>query len=89
MVEITLKLPDSVARSLGETTSDISRHLLENAAIEGYRAGRLSHRQVGAMLSLEYWATEIFLKERNVPLNYSLADLEADRATLDKILPQQ
>ena len=37
--------PETVARSFGETSEDIGQHLLENAAIEGYRAGRLSHRQ--------------------------------------------
>jgi len=38
------------------------------------------------MLGLDYWQTEAFLKERGVPVNYSAADLEADNATLDKIL---
>ena len=33
-----------------------------------------------------YWQAEVFLKERGVPLNYSASDLEADNATLDKIL---
>jgi hypothetical protein len=31
---------------------------MENAAIENYRAGRLSQRQVGEMLGLNYWQTE-------------------------------
>ena len=48
---------------------------MEDAAIEGYRAGRLTQRQVGAMLGLDYWQTETFLYERAVPLNYSAADL--------------
>ena len=38
------------------------------------------------MLGLDYWQTEIFLKQRGVPLNYSAADMEADHATLAKIL---
>ena len=59
---------------------------MEDAAIEGYRAGRLSHRQVGQMLGLDYWQTEAFLKRRGVPLNYSAGDLEADSATLERIL---
>ena len=41
---------------------------------------------VGEMLALDYWQAEAFLKERGVPLNYSAADLEADNATLAKIL---
>ncbi len=59
---------------------------MEDAAIESYRAGRLSHRQFGKMLGMDYWQTETFLKERGVPLNYSAADLESDNATLAKIL---
>ena len=86
MVEVTVKLPDKLARSFGETPDLRARRVLENAAIEEYRAGRISQRQVGEMLGLDYWLTERFLTEHKVPLNYSLADLEADRATLDGVL---
>ncbi len=85
-MQVTVELPDQVARQWGETPDAIGRHVMEDAAIEGYRGGRLSHRQVGAMLGFDYWQAEAFLKERGVPLNYSAADLEADNATLDKIL---
>jgi predicted HTH domain antitoxin len=81
-----MELPDQVARQWGETPDAVGRHVLEDAAIEGYRAGRLSHRQVGEMLRFDYWQTETFLKDRGVFLNYSAADLEADNATLAKIL---
>ena len=86
MVEVTIKLPDNVARSMGDTSDLRSRRVMEDAAIQEYRAGRLSHRQVGEMLGLDYWQTDHFLAEHKVPLNYMLADLEADRAALDKIL---
>jgi predicted HTH domain antitoxin len=85
-MHVTVELPDQVARQWGENPGAVGRHVLEDAAIEGYRAGRLSHRQVGEMLALDYWQTETFLKERGVPLNYSVADLEADSAILGKIL---
>src|SRR5881296_1145781 len=85
-MQVTVELPDQVARQWGETPDAVSRHVMEDAAIERYRAGRLSHRQVGEMLGLDYWQTEIFLKERGVPINYSAADLDADNATLDRIL---
>ena len=85
-MQVTVKLPDQVARHWGENPEAVGRHVLEDAAIEGYRAGRLSHRQVGEMLGLDYWQTETFFQDRRVPLNYSAADLEADQATLDKIL---
>lgn len=85
-MNITVELPDQVARQWGETPDAISLHFWQDAAIEGYREGRLSHRQVGELLGLDYWQTEAFLEGRRVPLNYSVADLAADRATLAKIL---
>ena len=49
-MQVTVELPDQVARQWGETPDAVGRHVLEDAAIEGYRAGRLSQRQVGALL---------------------------------------
>jgi predicted HTH domain antitoxin len=83
---VTVQLPDQVARQWGETPDAIGRHVVEDAAVEGYRAGRLTHRQFGEMLGLDYWQSETFLRQRGVPLNYSVADLEADNATLARIL---
>jgi predicted HTH domain antitoxin len=80
-------MPDPIARQWGDTPQAIGRHVVEDAVIERYRAGRLSHRQVGEALGLNYWQAEAFLKERGVALNYSVADLEADAVTLEKILP--
>ena len=89
MVEVTIKLPDALARAFGATPEARTQRLTEDVAIEEYRAGRLSQRQVGEMLGLDYWQTERFLSEHNVALNYSLGDLQADRATLDEVLPRK
>lgn len=85
-MQVTMEMPDQVARQWGETPAAVGRHVMEDAAIEGYRAGRLTQRQVGAMLGLDYWQTETFLNERSVPLSYSTADLVDDHATLEKII---
>jgi len=87
-MDVVVSMPDPLARQWGDTPQAIGRHLVEDAVIERYRAGRLSHRQVGEALGLNYWQAEAFLKERGVPLNYSLADLEADGATLEKMMPR-
>src|SRR5687768_6198903 len=89
MAEVVIKLPDSLSRIFGDTPEARSQRVAENAAIEEYRAGRLSQRQVGEMLNLDYWQTENFLAKRGVPLNYSIDNLQADRAALDEILPRQ
>ncbi len=88
-MQVTMKLPDSIARQWGNTADEVGHHVMEDAAIERYRAGRISQRQVGEMLGLDYWQTEAFLKERGVALNYSAADLEADSTTLETILAPQ
>ncbi len=86
MVEITVKLPEKVAQSFGNTPETIARRILENVAIEEYRAGRLSQRQAGEMMGFDYWQTESFLTAHHVPLNYGLKDLEADHVILEKLL---
>ena len=88
MVEVIVKLPDTLASAFGNTAEARSQRLTEDAAIEEYRAGRLSHRQVGELLALDYWQTERFLAAHKVAINYSLADLQAERMTLGEILPQ-
>lgn len=84
-MDLVVNMPDPIARQWGDTPQAIARHVVEDAVIERYRTGRLSHRQVGEALGLDYWQTETFLTERGVPLNYSTADLEADETALDKL----
>jgi predicted HTH domain antitoxin len=89
MAEVIIKLPDALAGIFGGTPEARSQRLAEDAAIEEYRTGRLSQRQVGEMLNLDYWQTERLLAERGVSLNYGVGDLQADRATLDEVLPRR
>lgn len=84
-MDVVVNMPDPIARQWGDTPQAIARHVVEDAVIERYRTGRLSHRQVGEALGLDYWQTETFLAERGVPLNYSAADLEADETALGKL----
>lgn len=85
-MDVVVSMPDPVARQWGETPQAVARHVIEDAVVERYRTGRLSQRQVGEALGLDYWQTEAFLAGRGVPLNYSASDLAADEATLEKIL---
>jgi hypothetical protein len=88
-MDVVVSTPDLVARQGGDTPQAIGGHIVEDAIIERYRAGRLSHRQVGEAPGwFNYWQTVTFLKDRGVPLNYSAGDLETDAATLEKISPR-
>lgn len=84
-MDVIVSLPNPLARQWGDDPQAIARALKEDAVLERYRTGKLSHRQVGEALGLDYWQTEAFLTERAVPLNYSVADLEADEATLENL----
>lgn len=79
-------MPDQVARQWGETPVAVAHHVMEHAAVEDYRTGRLSQRQVGSMLGLDYWQTEYFLQKRGISLNYTATDIADDEATSEKIL---
>lgn len=84
-MEVTINLPEDVAKVFSANGENIEREVLEATAIEGYRDGKLSRAQIGRMLGFNRFETDAFLKARNVPLNYSIEDLEQDRRTLDKL----
>ena len=82
-MEITIHIPDDLARSLGSAGGDLSRRTLEALAIDGYRSGKLTEEQVRRILG---YGTRMqvhgFLKEHDVYLNYGPEELEQDMQTL-------
>jgi hypothetical protein len=79
-MEIAIYLPDDMAQEI--TWQDIPRPVLKQIALEGYQDGHLSEEQVRRLLGSET-RLEVhgFLKEHDVPLRYTLEDLEKDRET--------
>jgi hypothetical protein len=85
-VEITLNIPDELARQVTPEGSDRAQVALEALALEGYRAERLSESAVRQMLGFETrMEVHAFLKQHGVYLHYDLADLEQDRLTADAL----
>ncbi len=80
-MEVTVQMPDEIARLLGES-AHMPRKLLEALAIESYRSQKLSRNQVRQLLQLDYWQTEDFLTRHEAKRPYTLADLEVDRKSL-------
>lgn len=81
---LTISSPGDTERTLREAWgSNLGRAALEALAVEGYRSGKLSRYGVQTLLGFDdRWETEEWLGARGVNQNYSLADLEADRAAL-------
>jgi hypothetical protein len=80
-MQVTVHLPDEIAKQLGDTAV-IPRAFLEAVAAEGYRAHKLSRHQVSQLLDLDYWKTEEFLNQHEAKRPYTLADLQIDRQSL-------
>lgn len=86
-MEVKISIPDEVAAELQPNGGDVSRKLLEMAALEGYKSGALTAYQVQQMLGLQNRIeVDGFLKSHGVWLEYSREDLERDRAALDALL---
>ena len=85
-MDITVHIPEELARSLGQEGGDWSRRTLEALAIDGYRSGELTEEQVRRILG---YGTRMqvheFLKEHDVYLNDGLEDLEQDLQTLRQV----
>jgi len=86
-IAITVELPESIAKKLGNSKIDLSRTALEAIALEGYRSDRLTGFQVMEMLGLETrLELDAFLKAHRIDLEYSFEDLEREHADLDFLL---
>lgn len=74
MVEVSISLPDTVAKRLSQGGEDLGRMTLEGVAIKGYSEGKLSHAEVQELLGFQSrFETDQFLKEANVGFpDYSL-----------------
>ena len=67
-MEVTLHIPDDIAKRLSAAGGDVSRRALEAVALEGYREQTLTLYQVSEMLGLSRVETEDFLGQHHVPL---------------------
>lgn len=86
-IKITIELPESVAERLGGRRKDLSRTVLEAAALEFYRSERLSSFQTMEMLGLKTrLELDYFLKAHSIELEYGFEDLERESAGLDLLL---
>jgi predicted HTH domain antitoxin len=86
-MQVTVEIPDDVARILAPQGQDPARATLEAVAIEGYRSGALTAYQVRRLLGFETrYELDGFLKAHNVWEHaYGPEELEQDRKTLQQL----
>jgi hypothetical protein len=79
-MEVSIHLPDDIIPRGQAQWEDVPRHVLESLALAWYQSGELSEEQVrrlwGYHTRLEVHA---YRKNHDVPLRYTLEDLEKDR----------
>ena len=77
-MEVTVRIPDDIAKQLSASGGDVSRRALEAIALEGYREHTLTLYQVSEILGLSRIETEDFLGQHHIPLAM------VDEAELDR-----
>ena len=85
-MEVAIHLPDDIAQHVQAQWGDVPRHVLESLALAWYQSGELNEEQLRRMLGYRTrLRVHAFLMEHGVPLQYTLEDLEQDRAAHDRL----
>jgi len=84
-MEITIHIPDDLARSLGQAGGDLSRRTLEALAIDGYKRGSLTQPQVGQLLCLSRIETEDLLARHVALYDYDPAEMDREARAFEKL----
>ena len=77
-MQITVELPDEMARQMIPAGLDPARTALEDMAVEAYRAHRLTEHQLATLLGMERYELDGFLKRREVWIESTVDDLRQE-----------
>ena len=83
--EITIRIPDDLARLVG-AGGEIGRRVLEALALDEFRQGHLSRAELRRLLGFgTRMKLDEFLKAHDVYESYTLDDLERERRDLKRL----
>jgi predicted HTH domain antitoxin len=83
-MQVTLKLPDEIAESLGQE-AEVPRRVLEALVLQLYLSEDISLGRLAELLGLSRTEAESFLNHNNARLPYTREMLEEDRRDLAEI----
>ena len=84
---VTLDLPADLVEKLRRETVDLDADVKEAYVLELFRRGKLSHFELSCVLGLDRFATDAYLQRHQVyEGSLTMADLEADRQTLERVM---
>ena len=85
-MNLTVQIPDDLAKRLTAAGGDLSRRALEAFALEEFKSGHLTNPEIRQLLGFETRAAlDGFLKAHGVFEEYTLDDLEQERRDLNRL----
>ena len=85
-MELTVQIPDDVARSMSASGGDLARRALEALALEEFKSGHLTKPELRRLLGFgTRYRLDGFLKSHGVYEDYTLDDFEQERAALKSL----
>lgn len=85
-MNLTVQIPDDLAKRLGASGDDLSRRALEGFALEEYKAGHITKAELRRLLGMETrYELDGFLKVHGVVDDVSINDLRRDLSDLESL----
>lgn len=86
-LNVRLDLPADLEEKLRRDNPNLAAEVKEAYALDLFRRGKLSHYELSRVLGLDRIETDGWLKRRQVfEGSLTMADLEADRETLNRVM---
>ena len=85
-MELTVQIPDDLARSMSASAGDLSRRALEALALEEFKSGHITKPELRRLLGFgTRFRLDGFLKAHDVYEDYTMEDFDQDRETLKQL----
>jgi hypothetical protein len=85
-MNVVVRIPDELAARLTAEGGDLEQRALEALGLAEYQAGRLTLPELRRLLGFETrYQLDGFLKAHGVFEEYTLADLEQERQTMEQL----
>jgi len=85
MKGVQITVPAELLEAAGVIPADASRESAKLLALELYRENKVSLGRAAELCDMPVEAFMVFAGKHEVPMHYSVSDLEEDRRTLDRL----
>lgn len=85
-MEVTVQIPDDLARSMSASGADLSRRALEALALEDFKSGHIAKAELRRLLGFgTRYRLDGFLKSHDMYEEYTMEDFDRDRDALKQL----